>query len=364
MNSNLNEFILLCDALKINKQKILKFVLCYGDKNDVFDALKNNNMKPFEMFSQNEIGSIKNAFLSNIHVKTMQKLEKLGIKPIFYGDNNYPERLVNIDNSPVVIYTIGDVELLSSVSVSIIGSREPTRYGKDVAELFSKTLAMAQVVTVSGLAYGIDGIVAQSTIEVNGKTIAVLAGGLDKIYPSSHTALARQIIEKGGLILSEYLPGVAPQKHFFIARNRLIAALSLGLVVVEAGEKSGTLITARYAINYGRELFVVPGNINSEKSLGTNKLISELPDSFTISPAEIIGKLGIKYEIKPDNMHYSTSELSSNEKLVIECLKSQELSFDELQELTQIDVKILSTLLTSLEISGLIKKLPGNYYSV
>lgn len=364
MNQSLNEFVLLCDAVKINKQKIFRFVQMCDREVDCFDAIKHNDDILKSVFSNDDIKLIKNAISSNLGEKTAQKLEKMHIISIFYGDVDYPERLAQIDNPPVVLYAVGDTKLLSSVSVSIIGSRQPTRYGKEVAELFSKTLSRVGVVTVSGLAFGIDGIVASSTIEENAKTIAVVAGGLDKIYPSSHTELARRIIKSGGLIISEYLPGVAPQKHFFIARNRIIAAISLGLVVVEAGEKSGTLITARYAINYGREIFVVPGNINSEKSFGTNSLIAEIPDSFTISPVEIIKKLGLKYEEDVLLENKNEVELSPDEKLIVECLKSDELSFDDLQEATQIDVKNLSTLLTRLEISGLIKKLPGNFYSI
>ena len=358
------EFILMLDYLGFSKQKILKFYKKFINIDNLYELFKTNTETFYSLFSFEEIKKIKSAISSGIGLKTAQKLAKLGIFALFYGEDDYPESLINIPDSPVVLYGIGDKRLLSETLISIIGTRTPTRYGKDVTEIFTKSLSSAGLVTVSGLAYGLDGMVASSTLDVNGKTIAVLGGGLDKIYPSNNTELARKIVKNGGLLLSDYLPGVRPQAHFFIERNRIIAGLSLGLIVTEAGEESGTFSTIKFALDYGKELFVVPGNITAEKCKGTNKIIAEIPHSFTISPVEVLERLGLDILNKSLDIVQNKIEISSEEKVILNLLKEDEISFDELQELTNFNVKTLTTLLTTMEINGLIEKLPGNYYKV
>ena len=169
-----------------------------------------------------------------------------------------------------------------------------------MCEKFTKELSNAGLVTVSGLAYGIDTIVAETTLEAGGKTIAVLGGGLDSIYPASNTNLAKRVAGQG-LLVSEYRIGVKPQTYSFVNRNRIVSALGLGTLIIEAGKKSGTMTTAKFAIEQSRELFVVPGNIYSKLSEGTNNLINEMPDTFTISPDRILYRLGIeKKQIKQE----------------------------------------------------------------
>lgn len=358
-----HQFLLVLDYIGISKNKLFKFYELFKSEQNLFDCFNDAPEKFYGVLTKEEFKNLKTAILSDFHLKLIAKLAKMKISCVFIDDIEYPEHLLNIPCPPVVLYYIGDLSLLSKPCVSIIGTRTPTRYGKDVTDIFAKSLASVGIVTISGLAYGLDGIVASSTIEVGGKTVAVLGGGLDKIYPSSHVDLARKVVKSGGLLLSEYLPGVKPQKHFFIERNRVIAGLSSGLIITEAGEASGTLSTAKFAIDYGRELFVVPGNITSEKSLGSNKLIAELPDSFTISPSEVIARLGYA-----DKISVNTSRdkeyvnLSDDEKLILSLLGDYELSFDELCDMTKFPTKSLATLLTRMEISGLIKKLPGNFY--
>jgi len=364
MLSQIHEFILILDYLKIPKYKIFKFYHVNSQCESIISDFQNNTNKYYELFSDKEIKEIKNAILSKIGSKTASKLEKIGIKCLFWDDCDYPENLKNIDNPPVVLYYVGDKNLLKQPMISIIGTRTPTRYGKDVTEVFAKSLAKLGIVTVSGLAYGLDGIVASASLDVNGKTIGVLGGGLDKIYPANHTELARKVVKSGGLLLSEYLPGVKPYPSFFVDRNRIIAGLSEGLIITEAGEKSGTLSTAKFAVDFGRELFVIPGNITSEKSSGTNKLIAEMPHSFTISPVEVVERLGLNVSSNSENVNSNLSQMTNDEKTIFEALKFEELNFDDLSEITKFDTKTLATLLTSMEINGLIKKLPGNYYGV
>lgn len=354
------QFLLLLESLNISKNAIKKFYTDYKNCENYFALFNENNA--FRIFKDKEIKLIKNAILNKNYENYIEKLNKMKIFCLFYGDDNYPKNLLNIDDAPIILYTIGDVSLLKFPMVSIIGTRKPTKYGKSIVETFTKNLSEAGIVTVSDLAYGIDGFVASETINIKGKHIALLAGGLSKIYPTSHTNLARQIVKNGGLLISEHKPEIKPEKSYFIDRNKLLAGISDGLLLVEAGEKSATINTVNFAINFGRELFVVPGNINSEMSVGTNKLISELPHTFTISANDIIERLGLEIVKSDKNLTENKIELTAEESIIIDILYEGELSFDELQEKTKLNVKTLATLLTTLEINGLIKKLPGNYY--
>ena len=198
-----------------------------------------------------------------------------GINITTIDDEDFPEKLKDIDDAPLILYYMGDLNLASSPSLSVVGTRKPTSYGKVVTEKLTRDVASAGIVIVSGLAYGIDSISHRKCLEVGGKTIAVLGNGLDRIYPKENEFLAKTILEKGGAILSEYPIGTKPDKMNFPARNRIISGMSHGILVVEAKEKSGTLITVDFALEQGRDVFVVPGNINSVHSVGTNRLIQQ-----------------------------------------------------------------------------------------
>ncbi len=198
------------------------------------------------------------------------------IKEINFSSDKYPKQLREIYNPPKRIYAIGNIEILNKVGIAIVGSRKATEYGKKVAFRLSKDLSERDIVTISGLAKGIDSHAHIGSLNVqNGKTIAVLGSGIKVIYPKENIELARQILRKGGCIISEYPPDDTPNKSNFPERNRIISGLSKGVVIVEASEKSGALITADFALEQGREVFAVPGNIYSTTSVGTNKLIQQ-----------------------------------------------------------------------------------------
>lgn len=190
-------------------------------------------------------------------------------------DKEYPQILKKIYDPPVSLYIIGNKEILNSDSVAIIGCRDCTQYGKQIARELAYNIANQKINIVSGLAKGIDAIAHKGCILAGGKTIAVLGNGLDKIYPKENIALAQQILKTGGAIISEYPLGEKPQKQNFPERNRIVSGMSKGIIVVEAKEKSGTLITVDFALEQGKDVFAVPGNINSESSIGTNKLIKQ-----------------------------------------------------------------------------------------
>ncbi len=282
---------------------------------------------------------------------------KYGISAVTYVTKSYPEKLKIISEPPLVLYTKGDVGLLNKKSISIVGTRTPSEYGKIVCEKFTKELSMAGLVTISGLAFGIDTIVAQSTLDVGGKTIAVLGGGLDSIYPASNTNLANKV-EENGLLVSEYRIGVKPVSYSFVNRNRIVSALGLGTLIIEAGKKSGTMTTARFAIEQSRELFVVPGNIYSKTSEGTNNLIDELPDTFTISPDRILTRLKIKKKEAQENL----VQVGFDDNMILNALESGEKSFDELIDVSKMTSAQLSSELIKMEMLGLIKIGDDGFY--
>ena len=210
--------------------------------------------------------------------KLLEKYEKYilknDIKIINISDDNYPAKLKNIYAPPITIVAKGDISLLNSKSIAIVGSREPSKYGIYVAEKFSKELSKEGITIVSGLARGIDTFAHVGALSSFGKTIAVLGSGIDVVYPKENAKYYREISEKG-LIISEYIVGTAPESKNFPQRNRIISGLSDGVLVVEARKNSGTMITTDFALEQGKELYVIPGNITSNLSAGTNNLIKE-----------------------------------------------------------------------------------------
>lgn len=197
------------------------------------------------------------------------------IKEITMDNEKYPELLKQIYDPPKSIYVMGNIEILNNPSIAIVGCRDATEYGKKAAIYFSYNLAKENINIVSGLAKGIDSYSHIGALKANGKTIAVIGSGLDIIYPKENEQLAKRIIENGGVIITEYPLGTRPQKEHFPARNRIISGLSKAVLVVEAKEKSGSLITAEFAMEQGKEVYSVPGNINSLNSIGTNNLIKD-----------------------------------------------------------------------------------------
>lgn len=341
----------------INFAKVEKILRNFDKIEYIFDK----NLVKIADFAENGLNEIKEKLLLINEDEFLKQVEdelyKHNITAITFASKNYPEKLKTIDEPPLVLYVRGDVSLLNKKSVSIVGTRKPTDYGKIVCEKFTKELSSAGLVTVSGLAYGIDTVVAETTLACGGKTIAVLAGGLDYIYPVQNKMLSKRI-EENGLLVSENRVGVKPVNYMFLHRNRIVSALGLGTLIVEAGKNSGTMTTARYAIEQSRELFVVPGNIYSVQSEGTNNLIDELPDTFTISPDRILSRLKIK---KKENAT-KTVQVDLIENKILHVLEGGELTFDELFEKVGISSAELSSKLVQMEMFGLVKKGNSNTF--
>ena len=207
--------------------------------------------------------------------KHIEFMIKHNVDIISIQDKEYPEILKNIYDPPISLYIIGNKKILNNTSISIVGCRDCTEYGNNVAYELAYNISKQNICIVSGLAKGIDSAAHKGAMLANGSTIAVLGNGLDTIYPPENIPLAKEILKFGGAIISEYPLGEKPQKQNFPERNRIVSGLSKGIIVVEAKEKSGTLITVDFALEQGRDVFVVPGNINSINSVGTNELIKQ-----------------------------------------------------------------------------------------
>lgn len=207
--------------------------------------------------------------------KYVDYMQKNDIKMITILDKNYPLKLKHIYDKPVILFARGNIDLLSEKSIAIVGCRDCTEYGQNISKKLAYDLSKNDFCIVSGLARGIDKFAHLGALEANGKTVAVIGNGLDNIYPYENKNLCERIIQNNGLIVTEYIIGTKPSKMNFPARNRIISGLSDGVIVVEAKEKSGALITAEFALEQGKEVFAVPGNINRLNSKGTNELIKD-----------------------------------------------------------------------------------------
>jgi DNA processing protein len=274
--------------------------------------------------------------------------------------HKYLQIITSIAKTPKKLYFIGSLPEARMPTVAIIGTRKPTTYGKEVAHTLSYELAKRGVVIVSGLALGTDGIAHRSAIEAGGTTIAVLANGLPGIYPAAHKGLAQQITEHGGGIITEYEPETSARQYQFLERNRIVSGLSDAVVIVEAAARSGTLNTAAHALEQGREVFVVPGNITSPLSAGCNALLKQGAHPATC--AEDILEI-----IAPQLLTVQTAIPLGNsplESTIIALLQGGLRDGDALQQQSGVNVSEFSQALTLMELDGSIRALGGNQWTL
>lgn len=284
---------------------------------------------------------------------------------LFYLDDNYPKRLNHFNDSPLLLYNVGTKTYNNKRTIGIIGTRNATIRGKKITEEIIKELKEYNVTIISGLAFGIDAIAHKASIDNNIPNIALLGNGIDITYPSQHEAL-RKHIEKNGDILSEFPLDTKPDRGHFPMRNRIIAALSDAMLVVESDTKGGSMITAKMAFNYSKDVFAIPGRIEDRYSKGTNNLIKSNIASLVENASDICKLMDwtTNDDKKPIQLELFT-KLSDNEKLIIAALKNTELdslSIDKLHNLTEINMGPLSSILLQLEFKGIVQNLPGARY--
>lgn len=267
---------------------------------------------------------------------------------------NYPEKLKELSDAPFFLFCKGDISLLKHQSLAVVGTRKPTAYGRMATERLVKDIASAGVVIVSGLAYGVDSIAHRKCLEVGGKTIAVLGSGLHEIYPAEHQSLADEIAKKG-LLLSEYSPNKKATKYSFPQRNRILAGLSDGVLITEASMKSGTMHTKDFALDYGKNVYSVPGNIDSLASELTNEIIKTGQAQCVTKPSDILQD----YNIEEKSSKKMAQQLSIEEQAIVSLLEDGMKDIDYLTKNCGLNISLFNTYLTTLEIRGIIKRLPG-----
>ncbi|ROL58242.1 DNA-protecting protein DprA [Bacteroidetes/Chlorobi group bacterium Naka2016] len=290
------------------------------------------------------------------------KAENFGAKIISYWDDEYPKRLREIQYPPLVLFVKGNVDP-DGLSISMVGTRKNTHYGKLVAEEFARKFVERGIIVTSGLAFGIDSICHETAINSNGTTYGILACGLDCVAVSVTRKLVDQIVESNGAIITEYKFGTKALPAYFPQRNRIISGISVATVVVESDIKGGAMITARFAFDQNRDVFAVPGNVNSPKSRGTNYLIKNNFAKLVSSPEEVLYELGLAEE--PKLFAENGNEVEFEDSLdsgIYNAISSEPKHIDVLADELNIDISDLLFRLLNLEFKGLIRQLPGKYY--
>lgn len=308
------------------------------------------------------VAKISDARLDSDPQLMLQQLAGNDINICCVEDDDYPDLLRSIFDPPYLFYYRGEISILNRLCISIVGSRAATNYGKAIARRFGSELAKQGITVVSGMARGIDTQAHFGALDAGGKTVAVMGSGLDIVYPPENRNLYERIGENG-LLLSEFAPQTRPEPGNFPMRNRTIAGLSRGVVVVEARQKSGALITADFALEQGRDVFAIPGQINSKNSEGTNYLIQQGACLVT-SIENILEECDFSRDenvsaIRQNEIQF---DLDAEELAVLDALGHEQLHFDTLLVNTNLSIGLLSTLLLRMDLKGIIKSLPGNYY--
>lgn len=296
--------------------------------------------------------------------RELEILDKINAGIITVWDPEYPDILKKIYDPPLILYYKGNLSENDKYSVGVVGTRNPTNYGKIQAEKFAAGLAAQNITIISGLARGIDTVVHHTVLKNQGRTIAVIGSGLDVIYPPENKALFEEI-SRSGLILSEFEPGTKPDAQNFPRRNRIISGLALGILVVETKQAGGAMITASFALDQNREIFAVPGNLGSPQSEGTNLLIQKGEAKLVITPDDIIQELGIKLKpIVGKNIPKPDISLNMFEEKIVQQLNSEPLHIDKIAELSSMSTSDCLVYLLSLEFKGLVKQFPGKMFAL
>ncbi len=357
MLSNDLFWLYLNNVEKINVTSFSKLYFKYKEKDAFINGIINNEISlPTEI--KNEI--LNDSWKAKCNI-LLEHMDNNGINVVFYHSNEYPKKLKNLEFPPAIIYYIGDLQLADGNNIGVIGSRKPSSYGKQCTQYFCDNFIQNEICIVSGMADGIDACAHWSAINNGGKTIAVLACGVDYIYPKSNTNLYKEICSNG-LIISEFPLSQRPQKPYFPYRNRIISGLSDCLVVTEAGLPSGTLTTVDHCIDQNKNVYAVPGSIHSVSSAGTNFLIKS-GCICAVDPYDVLAEFG-KFRLDNNSGPVPIDDdLDEIQKDILKLLSVESLSVYQLEEALSMDAASLNIALIMLEINGYVEKDAGaNYY--
>lgn len=356
-DSELNYLLSLHFVEGIGPSRIKKLFDYFGSFKNIWNA-KTSGYSQFR-FPEKLTENLKIAKKSIDPDEYWSRLQKAGIKVITIFDKNYPSLLREIHDPPMIIYYKGEItDVVLSKCFGVVGTRKPTGYGRVVTEKLTRELVEVGLTIVSGLARGVDTIAHRAAIDSGGKTLAVLGGGLFQIFPQENLNLAEKIISGYGAVLTEFPPSYPHLAGNFPARNRIISGLSKGVLVTEAAQDSGSLITARLALEQNREVFAVPGPITSSMSEGTSALLKE-GAKLVSSAQDILDELGVK---TGPQINVSQLNLTSDEAEILELIKDEGRQVDEIARILKKPVSEVSGVLLKLEIVGVVKNLgAGNY---
>ncbi len=363
---NISRLKLLLSIEGIGPQKILNMLSKFSS----FESILNSDFKQLlsveginKGLASKIIDSTKNFSLIREQTEIeYEKLSKLSAFIITYWDDNYPSLLRKIYFPPILLYGIGNFEEADKYSIAVIGTRQPTLYGKRMAENLTAELTSQGITIVSGLARGIDSIAHSSALKNNGRTIAVIGSGLDVVYPPENKNLFKRITENG-IVITEYELGTKPDAQNFPRRNRIISGLSLGIIVVETRLNGGAMQTAEYALDQNREVFAVPGNLNSVKSEGPNTLIKRGEAKLIQTAKDVFDDLHIKLKpiLKKENAAKHV-ELTLFEEKILKIIDTTPKHIDEIAADSSMSTADCLVNLLSLEFKGLVQQLPGKMF--
>lgn len=319
-------------------------------------TIRANNIKDFDDFKSAE--------------KEIAFIEKHCITPLFLTDDKYPKRLLNCYDSPILLYYRGSADLNASKTVSVIGTRKNTDYGRQFTDKLISDLAALPVTVISGLAYGIDAIAHKASLKNKLPTIGVLAHGLDQVYPPANAVLAWEMVKSNGGLLTEYRNNTTPDRHNFPSRNRIVAGMSDATIVVETGIKGGSMITAELANSYNKDVFAVPGKITDHKSAGCNHLIKMNKAVLLTDAKELIELMGWEERVRSRERGVRSQrqlfiEMSDEEKVIVGILQEKDMThIDEINLRSALSNGAVAAALLNLEMQNIILSKPGKFYSL
>jgi DNA processing protein len=338
----------------------------FGDALSVFNA-KKSALEKIEGIGEVRAKSIKDFDDFHLAEHELKFIEKYKIKTLFLTDPDYPKRLLNCYDSPTLLFYKGIADLNASKILAIVGTRSNTDYGKQFTEKLVKDLSEQNILIISGLAHGIDAIAHKAALKNGLPTVGVVGQGLDKMYPSENTGLAKEMIKEGGGILSEFFSGTKPDKHNFPLRNRIVAGLSDATIVVETNIKGGSMITAKLADAYNRDVFTVPGRTIDKASSGCNHLIKYNKAILLTDAEELLDVLGW-HEKKKEKVRQQKElfiELSAEEKQIVQLLQEKEMvHIDEINLKSGLTSSAAAAAILNLELQNIIASLPGKMYKL
>ena len=338
----------------------------FGEVSAIFKA-KTSTLEKIEGIGSVRAKSIKEFNDFHIAEKEQQFIEKYKVKTFFLTDPDYPKRLLNCYDSPTLLFYKGTADLNASKIVAIVGTRTNTEYGKQFTEKLVKDLSEQNITIISGLAFGIDAMAHKAALKHGLPTVGIVGHGLDKIYPSENSSLAKEMIREDGGILSEFFSGTKPDKHNFPLRNRIVAGISDATVVVETNIKGGSMITGNLANAYNRDVFAVPGRTTDAKSSGCNHLIKYNKAILLTDADELLDLMGWKEKSKTKTKKPKELfiELTPEEKQVVQLLQDKEtVSIDEINLSSGLSSSSIAAAILNLELQNVVASLPGKMYKL